>query len=926
MTFPFSPVTIVTSMTSEIIGRDEEIGSLNAFLDRTADGVGAVVLEGDAGIGKSTLWLAGVEAARERGLRVLSSRPAEAERGLAHAGLGDLLDDMLERVLPALSPPRRRALEVALLLEDAGQGSDRRTLGVAVRSAFEALVSDGPVVLAVDDVQWLDPSSASALAFALRRLLEQPILILLARRLGEGAAPSELERAIEADRVERLPVGPLSLGATHRLLQVRLGHTFSRPTLLRVHEVSGGNPFYALELARVLLGTDVDPMQPLRIPETLEGLVRARLDGLPPTTRHALLLASAVGRPSAELLAGVGITEDVLEPALDAHVIERSEGTIHFTHPLLASVLYQSTSPIERRRAHGLVAQVVEEPIVRARHLALSTEGPDTEIAAVLEDAAALASTRGAPIAAAELGEHALRLTPSDAQEDGHRRAIAAASAHIAAGDLRRARVLALDLLERTPEGLPRAEALILRSDVELGAADLTKGIALLREALGEAAMRPALQAMIHQRLGWLVRLTEGLAAAERHARTSLELAEQVDDDALRSGAMSAVAVLRFNAGEPDALRLAEQAYELAGTVADPRQLLETSKNLAEVLVFSCLLDRARALLESLHREWSERDEWLSAALLWYLTLVELRAGRWSLAAEYADRGREVALQYSIDEKEPPLRTAVVALVAAHRGDFDRARRLAKRGREAAKGQLIGLIWYEGVLGLVEFWNGHPSGAVACFAAAERAGRAAGLVEPSVYFWRADYVEALLELDRMDDAVRVLDAWEADAARVGREWALAHATGCRGLVAAARGDVERAQPLFEQAVAKHEAVGDPFGRARALLALGVVRRRARQKRAAREAIEAALTDFEDLGAASWADKARAELGRVGGRTRVDGLTPAERRVANLVAEGRTNREVAATLFLGERTVASHLTHIYAKLGVRSRTQLARRLQ
>jgi DNA-binding CsgD family transcriptional regulator len=609
-------------------------------------------------------------------------------------------------------------------------------------------------------------------------------------------------------------------------------------------------------------------------------------------------------------------------------VIERTDGTIRFTHPLLASVVYQDVSAGERRRAHGRVAVVVEDPLDRARHLALSTESPDTELAAVLEDASNTASARGAPIAAAELGEHALRLTPSDAQEDGHRRAIAAARAHIAAGGMRRARALALDLLERTPEGPPRAEALVLLSEIELGAADLAHAIALLREALREAATGPALQAMIHQRLAGLVAFIEGwgVGVAERHARRSLELAEQVDDDALRSGAMSAVAILRFHAGKPDALRLAEQAYELAGAVADPSAVLETGLNLGHILVFSCLFDRARALLESLHREWSERDEWLSAGALWGLTMVELRAGRWSLAAEYADRGREVALQYSIDEKEPPQRTAVAALVAAHRGDFDLATRLATRGRDAAKGQPTMVGWYEAVRGLVEFWNGDPSRAVARFAAAERAGRAAELVEPSVYLWRADYVEALLELGLMDDALRVLDAWEVDAVRVGREWVLAHATRCRGLVAAARGDIEQALSVLEQALAKHEAVGDPFGRGRALLALGVVRRRARQKRAAREAIEAALAGFEDLGAVSWADKARAELGRVGGRTRVEGLTPAERRVADLVTEGRTNREVAATLFLGERTVASHLTRIYAKLGVRSRMELARRLQ
>ena len=211
---------------------------------------------------------------------------------------------------------------------------------------------------------------------------------------------------------------------------------------------------------------------------------------------------------------------------------------------------------------------------------------------------------------------------------------------------------------------------------------------------------------------------------------------------------------------------------------------------------------------------------------------------------------KEVALQYSIDDREPAVRTGIVALVAAYRGDFDRARRLAKRGREAANGQLWNLVWYESVLGLVELWDGDPGRAVARFAAAERAGRAADLVEPSAFLWRADHVEALLALGRISDAVEVLDAWEADATRVGREWVLAHATRCRGLVAAAHGS-ETAVPVLERAVAQHDAVGDPFGRARALLALGVVERRARQKRAARDALAAALAGFEELGAASW---------------------------------------------------------------------------
>ena len=165
-----------------------------------------------------------------------------------------------------------------------------------------------------------------------------------------------------------------------------------------------------------------------------------------------------------------------------------------------------------------------------------------------------------------------------------------------------------------------------------------------------------------------------------------------------------------------------------------------------------------------------------------------------------------------------------------------------------------------------------------------------------MFWWRADYAEALLEMGKADEAAALVDAWEAEAQRLDRSAVLAEMTRCRGLVAAARGDLDDALAELERAVAQHEVVGDLFGRARALLALGTVRRRARQKRAAREAITAAVEGFEACGAVGWAERARGELGTIGGRTRIEGLTPAEGRIAALVAEGRTNREVAAPCF------------------------------
>ncbi len=912
-------------MAHQMIGRKEELDTLHAFLDR-ANGPAALALEGEVGIGKSTLWLAGVEAARERGLRVLSSRPTESERGLAHAALGDLLEDVLGDVLPALTPPRRRALEVALLVEKPVGAADPRALALAVHTALRLLAGKGRVVFAIDDVQWLDAPSTAALGFALRRLREEDVLLLLTCRLGEGAQPSQLEQAVDHGRVERLRVGPLSVGAIRNILQARLGGTFARPTLLRLHEASGGNPFYALELARALRDRAAigDPTQPLPVPDTLEGLIGARLRGLPDATREALLLASALGRPTPTLLRAAGVTEDALEAALAAKVIEIADGVIRFTHPLLASVLERGQSAERRRHVHRLLAEIVEDPVAYARHLALAADGPDLDVAAALDAGAEVATARGAIVAAAELGEHAIRLTPANAPEDTHRRVIAAARAHFASGEATRARSLAQDLLARSPAGRMRAEALVLVGELESDQPQ--REIAVLREALREAGTPPELQAWIHHRLSLDVRFTESMSAAEEHARASVELADRLDDAGLTAEALSGLAAIRFNVGHPDALRLAERAFELAAAVADPQRRVGVGFALAHVLFWSAHLARARSLLENLHRECRERDERMSAICLWYLALVELRGGRWSLAADYAEQARELNVQYELGEIEDPQSLFPIALVAAHRGELERAGELAERGCRLAErhGALLpGLV---ATIGLVDSWRGAAAVAITRFAAAERTAEAAGFGEPNMYWWRADYAEALLELGRVEDAVEVLDSWEAHGARVSREWVDAQVTRCRGVVAAARGDVEQALALLEQAVEQHEAVSDPFGSARALLALGVARRRARQKSASRDAIEAALAGFVALGARAWAARARAEVGRIGGRTRVEGLTAAERRVAALVADGRTNREVAAALFLGERTVASHLSHIYAKLGVRSRTELARRLR
>ncbi|MFL5929446.1 MAG: AAA family ATPase [Gaiellaceae bacterium] len=894
-------------MAEQIVGRESELGSIYAFLDDSVEAPVGLVLEGEPGVGKSTLWLAAVATARKRGFVVLVACPAEAERGLAHVGLGDLFDGVLNDVIGELSPPRRRALEVALLRDDAsGDVADSRALAVAVRDLLHALSKRKPVVVAIDDVQWLDASSASALAFALRRL-EGTFRLLFARRLES----SELERSFE---FERRRIGPLSVGALHRLLHDRLGRAFARQTLLRIHERSGGNPFFALELARVL-DEDLDPLEPLPVPETLEELVRTRLAGLPATTRDALALVAALGTPSESLLERAGVAPAVLDPAVAEQVVERDRGTIRFTHPLLASVLYNDLGA-SRRLVHERIAGIVQDDVMRARHLALATEKPDAAVAAALDDAATMAAGRGASASAAELTELALRLTPADEVGERHRRALAAARANRAAGEWTRARTIASDLLDESGLDLLRADVLILLAELE----GLDRAVALLEEALHEATSRPALQAAIQCRLAWSTRFKKGFAAALEHARASLELADEVDDDALRMDALELMTFLGSAVGHPQVAAYAARAHEIADATGDARMLRRAQRLLLDTSIKTGDNAPARALLERQYEESRERDDLAAAELLHELARLELRSGRWQLAADYAERGYDLMTQYGL---EVPWAHLPVAIIAAHRGQLDVARAHSERSLQLGEEQFgLHTPVHLGTLGFVAAQSGDLQTALRWFAEAEAVTTRLGWRDASRRWWVADQIEALLALERIDEAVRVLDAWENER-QAGDDHALAHVTRCRGLVAAARGQVPEAAAILATAVSQHEQANDSFGRARALLALGAARRRERQKRAARESIAAALEGFEQLGAATWIEKARAELGRIGGRTRTVGLTPAERRVATLVAEGRTNREVAAALLLGERTVETHLSHVYAKLGIRSRTELAR---
>jgi DNA-binding CsgD family transcriptional regulator len=892
----------------EVVGREAELSSVYGFLDRAGGERATLVLEGEPGIGKSTLWQACVEHGRSMNGRVLSVRPVEAEIGIPYVGLGDLFEGVLQDVLARLSAPRRRALEGALLLVEVTDPVDTRALGLAVRDVLQVLAEEGPVLVAVDDLQWLDTDSAAALSFALRRLERSPVLLLLARRAHAAEFP-ELERALPNEGLHRLSLGPLSVGALHSLLRVRVDRVFARQTLLRIHEQSGGNPFYALEIAGAL-GARIDPTQPLPVPQSLAELVGERLAGLPAPTRRALALAATVGTASESLLDRAGFAHEVLAPAVEAGVIELQGGGIRFTHPLLASAVYDA-------RLHGRLVEVVDDPLARSRHLALSCGSPNNDVARTLDEAAQLATERGAAALAAELNEHALRLTHTGEDEDRHRRALATARAHQAAGEWTRGQAIARELLVKTEPGPRRAEVLVLLAEFEVDAL----AVPLLKEALAEAEPRSGLHLRIRIKLAHSRRFATGWVAAFADARAGIAVAEELDDDPLRVLALSTAAFLGRNVFPSEALVYAARAREIASRAGDTDSLKLSAWALGQVFLDCGEYEAARESLEADYELWQERDERFAAGQLWPLAWVELWAGNFERAAEHAAHSHEVSIQYGVETHGDVLPGA---WTAAYQGRLDVARRLAERGLALCEEQIrVAGPLFPGVLGLVAAWSGDVESGVAQFAEADRLAFSVGWRNPHKRPWTPDYVEALLELGRIEDAGRVLEVWEADATTLARPRVSAHVTRCRGLLAAAEGRVDDAASLLEQAIQEHEQLRDLFGRGRGLLALGAVRRRQRQKAAARNALEDARSSFTALGAATWAQRAQSELGRIGGRVGDGRLTAAEHRVAGLVAQGRTNREAATALFLAERTIETHLSHVYAKLGVRSRSELAR---
>jgi DNA-binding CsgD family transcriptional regulator len=914
-------------MAPVVLGRQAELDQLTAKLDAVVAGPCVVVVEGPAGIGKTTMWQAALEAARARAFTVLAARAAQTEATLPFAGLIDLFEAVPEAGLAALPAPQRRAMEVALLRRDPEEtGVDQLAVSLGALQVLRTLAVDAPVVVGVDDLQWLDGPTTRVLAFVLRRLGDDRLgLVGSVRAEHADRLPLEVERALPEPRRLVLRVGPLPLGVVDQLVRERLGLALPRPSSQRLWQVCGGNPFYALELARVLpADATLAPGEVLQVPTTLAGLLRGRLQQVPERAQGLLLAAAALAKPTVAVLERVG---GGLDEALAAGILEQDGVRVRFGHPLLGSLVYADATAQQRHQTHRLLAELLTEPEEQALHLALGTQDPDEQAAGRLEDAAQRAAARGAPDAAAQLAEHASRLTPVRwSPEDGRRR-LAASNYHTRAGNGPRARTLLEALIAHQPPGAARATAL---ADLAwLVTDDSWDG--LFTQAAAEAGDDLALRAQIERRHGRSKGIAGDFAARERHAQAAVALAEAAGDSQQLARALAELGSVRMFRGRGVQHELMTRALALessAGSVAiDNSPTLE----LGMQLLFADEFDQARHLLQAEAARTLEHGsaEARGDALL-FLTELEIETGNWPLADQYASECLELARQMDISNAEPAALFAR-ALVDAHLGRVEAARAAAEQGSAlaAAIGDETFRVLNEWVLGFLELSLGDPVGAHLRLGPLVEALHAMGVGEPTLFPVFPDAIEALIGLGELDQAEPLIEELDAQGQALDRAWALATAARGRALLVAARGDPQDALAHFQLALQEHRRVARPFELARTLRAQGMVRRRDKHKTAAKAALEQALGIFEQLGALLWAESTKAELDRIGLRRAApvdaSGITAAEAKVAELVAAGRTNREVASELFMSPKTVEAHLSRIYRKLGVRSRAELAHKL-
>jgi DNA-binding CsgD family transcriptional regulator len=901
-----------------LFGRERELARVAAALSVAREGTSRVLLvRGPAGIGKSAL-LAQVRD-RAAGMQVLEARGVEAESELAFAGLSELLGPLVE-LAAGLPAAQTAAVRGALALGPA-QAADRFAVGVGTLGLLTATTEELPLLVLVEDLHWLDAASAEALAFAARRLRAEPIALLVSCR--------DEPTAFDAGGFEQLVLGGLDAAAAAGLLAERAGQPVASGVVDRLVAATEGNPLALGELASVLTPSQLSGRtllpDPLPAHASAERLFADRIGVLNREERRALLLAAAAGEgEAAPVLAAAdaaGLDKSVFEGVEAAGIIVLADGRLGFSHPLVRSAVYAAVGPDERRAAHRALAESFSDDR-RAWHLAAAALGADEGAAAALERAAERASRRGGFAASAAALERAARLSPDPSHRA--RRLLAAADAARLAGHPEHALELLDDAADpRLDDAELQVRCMESRARVERVAGrvrDAWRHYVRAAELCEKRDPQLAANALAHAALAALLAGEHEQAvatAAKAHAALDEHSAQAERSIA---GLILGAALWRFGR-TAEGLSLVMPAAELAE---------RPHRDEPELAAFAALMlalvgehKRAEAILERLIREARVAGALGVLPFALFVTAQnDAWRGRW--AAAYATAAEAVELA---DETGSRLWQCLalnpLVIVEGGQGRDQACRAHAREALSLA--DRFGIEFLRDVhdtLGLLELVRGDLDRAI------ETLERTAGLpgdqrrlpLRPST----PDLVEAYVRTgDPRAGRLAQLASEHVDALEI--PWLAGLAARCRGLVApddAFDCDFDAALRLFDAA---------PFEQARTALNYGERLRRAGRRRDARAQLHAALELFNRLGAAPWAERTEKELRATGERLRrrdpsaAEQLTAQELQIALTVAGGATNREAGAALFLSHKTIERHLSQVYRKLGLRSRSELARAL-
>jgi DNA-binding CsgD family transcriptional regulator len=906
-----------------LIGRERERDLAAIFVAASASGPAVLRIDGEAGIGKTTLLRYAVDLARLGGSTVLECSPTQAESAMSYVGLTDMLRNLPEATFDALPTPQRHSLEVATLRTAPSEVPlDERAVGTGLATLLAHLAGAGAVILAVDDLQWLDRSTADVLMFAARRLTSVAVGIVTCERTGESMhnLVDAVQEPLWHDSISLTGLGAAVL---FHVVRDQLGITLARPALVRVAETSGGNPFAALALSRAV-GRGDDLPSGVLISDLVHGLNADRMNELTERERDALLAAASSPRALVPMFAALGLAEalDEVESNGMVHLVDQR---VVFTHPLLAAAVLQMASSSQQRAMHARLASVADDPEARARHQALANPGPDEATAIALDEATSVAAARGSSIAAAELARLALDRTVDQNSESAWTRRIRLAELlHSAGSSLEAGTVLDEG---SCPAGPLRARVGLILTEIAYQTSSSQSATDHATAALADARGDAALEARCLLSLAVIVTDGHDSARFAAEARHVLEAAG-IDDPQLLAWAECEDVSARFQMGEG----LDRAGLDHALTLERTGRTWLSSDQVAAVrpvlLKWADHPHDALAGLEELRaRAEDEGNEGVIPYVAGHVPGILLRLGRLNDAAAAAADHLGLA-ERTGQESQRMQALYNVSLVDAHLGKLATA--------EAAAEEILDWArrhddqWLEmsatAALGFIALSRDDGTAARPWLDRWSRLVDELGVIDPGVSRFFGDHIESLVASGEIVEATSRTEELERRSARAGRLSAAAIAARCRALLAAAAGDSAVALEHAKRAVELDQECPVPFERNRSLLAAGAIHRRARQKAASRSALSQAAEGFAAMGAEGWSQRCESELQRVGTPARsATALTATERKIAELAATGLTNRQVAERSFLSPKTVEANLARVYRKLGITSRAELGARM-